>query len=180
MQIKINTPKVRSDEALARIQQMLHWMERIGRLQHGAMVPPGADVSKMNEGDELWQPWTSEERNYFKGVRTIFAHARCSVLGNGAPRVRDRSRYRPGKPDIDGSHFDKETTDWEWDAQEFQEFAQRLKALVLQRFQFYHIATALLNEWEVVLSWRHEAKTASLQSSSQERRHHQEIPVSDT
>ena len=40
--------------------------------------------------------------------------------------------------------------------------------------------TALLNEWEVVLSWRHEAKTASLQSSSQERRHHQEIPVSDT
>ena len=39
---------------------------------------------------------------------------------------------------------------------------------------------ALLNEWEVVLSWRHEAKTASLQSSSQERRHHQEIPVSDT
>ena len=42
------------------------------------------------------------------------------------------------------------------------------------------LRTALLNEWEVVLSWRHEAKTASLQSSSQERRHHQEIPVSDT
>ena len=40
--------------------------------------------------------------------------------------------------------------------------------------------TALLNEWEVVLSWRHEAKTASLQSSSQEKRQHQEIPVSDT
>ena len=39
---------------------------------------------------------------------------------------------------------------------------------------------ALLNEWEVVLSWRHEAKTASLQSSSQEKRQHQEIPVSDT
>ena len=42
------------------------------------------------------------------------------------------------------------------------------------------VCGALLNEWEVVLSWRHEAKTASLQSSSQERRHHQEIPVSDT
>ena len=41
-------------------------------------------------------------------------------------------------------------------------------------------AWALLHEWEVVLSWRHEAKTASLQSSSQERRQHQEIPVSDT
>ena len=40
--------------------------------------------------------------------------------------------------------------------------------------------TALLHEWEVVLSWRHEAKTASLQSSSQEKRQHQEIPVSDT
>ncbi len=40
--------------------------------------------------------------------------------------------------------------------------------------------TALLNEWEVVLSWRHEANTASLQSSSQETHHHQEIPVSDT
>ena len=39
---------------------------------------------------------------------------------------------------------------------------------------------ALLNEWEVVLSWRHEANTASLQSSSQETHHHQEIPVSDT
>ena len=39
---------------------------------------------------------------------------------------------------------------------------------------------ALLHEWEVVLSWRHEAKTASLQSSSQEKRQHQEIPVSDT
>ena len=31
--------------------------------------------------------------------------------------------------------------------------------------------------WEVVLSWRHEANTASLQSSSQETHHHQEIPV---
>ena len=39
---------------------------------------------------------------------------------------------------------------------------------------------ALLNEWEVVLSWRHEANTASLQSSSQETHHHQEIPASDT
>ena len=47
----------------------------------------------------------------------------------------------------------------------------------LEHLQKY---TALLNEWEVVLSWRHEANTASLQSSSQERRHHQEIPVSDT
>lgn len=141
MQIRINTPKVQSDEALAQIQQMLHWMERIGRLRHGVMVPPGADVKKMNEGDELWQPWTSEERSYFRGVRTIFAHARCTVLGNGDLRVRDRSPFRPGKPDIDGLHFDKETTDWEWDAQEFQDFAQRLKALVLERFQFYHIAT---------------------------------------
>ena len=42
------------------------------------------------------------------------------------------------------------------------------------------IITALLNEWEVVLSWRHEAKTASLQSCSQETHHPQEIPVSDT
>ncbi len=46
--------------------------------------------------------------------------------------------------------------------------------------QLYCIYWALLNEWEVVLSWRHEAKTASLQSSSQEKRQHQEIPVSDT
>ena len=45
---------------------------------------------------------------------------------------------------------------------------------------WFLVGTALLNEWEVVLSWRHEAKTASLQSSSQETRHHQEIPVSDT
>ena len=43
-----------------------------------------------------------------------------------------------------------------------------------------YFQAALLNEWEVVLSWRHEAKTASLQSSSQEKRQHQEIPVSDT
>ena len=44
----------------------------------------------------------------------------------------------------------------------------------------YFPRMALLNEWEVVLSWRHEANTASLQSSSQETHHHQEIPVSDT
>ena len=39
---------------------------------------------------------------------------------------------------------------------------------------------ALLNGWEVVLSWRDEANTASLQSSFQETHHHQEIPTSDT
>ena len=33
VQIRINTPKVRSDEALARISEMLHYMERIGRLR---------------------------------------------------------------------------------------------------------------------------------------------------
>ena len=38
VQIKINTPKVQSDEALARIMQMLHYMERIGRLRHGIMT----------------------------------------------------------------------------------------------------------------------------------------------
>ena len=40
--------------------------------------------------------------------------------------------------------------------------------------------TALLNGWEVVLSWRDEANTASLQSAFQETHHHQEIPTSDT
>ena len=46
VQIKINTPKVQSDEALARIMQMLHYMERIGRLRHGIMMPLGAEPAK--------------------------------------------------------------------------------------------------------------------------------------
>ena len=53
------------------------------------------------------------------------------------------------------------------------ERAERLLRFLAQQ-------TALLNEWEVVLSWRHEANTASLQSWSQETHHHQEIPASDT
>ena len=141
MQIKINTPKVRSDEAMGRIMQILQWMERIGRLKHGVAVPMGVDASKMKEGDQLWQPWTSEERNYFKGVRNLFAHGRCSVLGNGDVRVRDKHPLRFGKPEIHGLQFDKTTTDWEWNAQEFQEFAQRLETLVLQRLQSYFIST---------------------------------------
>ena len=61
VQIKINTPKARSDEALAHITQMLHYMERIGRLRHGVMMPPGVDASQMKAGEQLWQPWTPEE-----------------------------------------------------------------------------------------------------------------------
>ena len=95
----------------------------------------------MKAGDQLWQPWTAEEREYIRGVRTIFAHARCAVLGNGALRVRDRYHLRPGKPEIHGFHFDKTTTDWEWNAQEFQEFSQRLETLVLQRFQCWFLPT---------------------------------------
>ena len=116
-------------------------MERIGRLRHGVMMPLGADASQMKAGDELWQPWTSEEREYFKDVRTIFAHARCSVLGNGGLRVRDKYHRAPGKPEIDGFHFDKTTSDWEWNAREFQEFSERLERLVFQRFQCYFLAT---------------------------------------
>ena len=100
MQIRINTPQARSEGAMGRTMQLLPWMERIGKLRHGVAVPFGADVSKMSEDDELWQPWTSEERKYFKGVRNMFAHGRCSVLGNGDVRVKDkRPRYRTGKPD---------------------------------------------------------------------------------
>ena len=95
----------------------------------------------MKAGDKLWQPWTPEEREYFKGVRTIFAHARCSVLGSGALRVRDKYHRAPGKPEIDGFHFDKSTSDWEWSAREFQEFSQRLEKLIFQRFQCYFLAT---------------------------------------
>ena len=141
VQIKINTPKARSDEALAHITQMLHYMERIGRLRHGVMMPPRADTSQMKAGEQLWQPWTPEEREYIKGVRTIFAHARYSVLGNGAVRVRDGYRLRPGKPEIHGFHFDKTATDWEWNAQEFRELSQRLETLVLQRIQCYFLTT---------------------------------------
>ena len=140
-QIKINTPKVQSDEALAHITQLLHYMERIGRLRHGVMMPPGEDASQMKAGVQLWQPWTPEERKYIKGVRTIFAHARYSVLGNGALRVRDRYHLRPGKPEIHGLHFDKTNTDWEWNTQELQEFSKELETLVLQRFQCYLVAT---------------------------------------
>ena len=127
---------------MSSIQQMLHWMERIGKLQHGVAVPFGADVSKMNEDDKLWQPWTSEERKYFKGMRNLFAHARHSVLGNGDVRMKDKHpTRRTGKPDIHGLQFDKETTEWEWTAQEFQEFSQRLETLVLQRIQAYTTTT---------------------------------------
>ena len=141
MEIKLNTPKTRSDEALACITQILHYMERIGNLKHGLMAPP-VEPSKMKEGDQLWHPWTSEERKYFKGVRNMFAHARFTLLGNGAVRVKDKHpQYRTGKPEIHGLSFDKATTDWEWNAQEFQEFAQRLKTLVVNRFQPYFIST---------------------------------------
>ena len=44
----------------------------------------------------------------------------------------------------------------------------------------FAVQKALLNGWEVVLSWRDEANTASLQSAFQETHHHQEIPTSDT
>ncbi len=139
--IKINTAKVRSVEAHQRITEMLPYMERIGRLEHGVMMPLGADASQMEAGATLWQPWTPEEREYFKGVRTIFAHARCLVLGNGDLRVRDKYHRAPGKPEVDGFHFDKTTTGWEWNAQEFQEFSQRLEKLVFQRFQCHSLAT---------------------------------------
>ncbi len=141
VQIKVNTPKVRSVEAHQRITEMLPYMERIGKLEHGVMMPLGADASQMEAGDKLWQPWTPEERGYFKGARTIFAHARCLVLENGGLRVRDKYRRAPGKPEIDGFHFDKTTTDWEWNAQELQEFSQRLEKLVFQRFQCHSLAT---------------------------------------
>ncbi|MXZ89933.1 MAG: hypothetical protein F4W95_00510 [Chloroflexi bacterium] len=137
VQIRINTPKVRSDEALARISEMLPYMERIGRLKHGVMTPPGIDINRMRVGDRLWQPWTYEERVYLKGVRNIFAHSRKRVLENGALRVRDRSPERCGKPDLRGLGFDRAIQDWEWTAQEFQEFSQRLETLVFQRLRGY-------------------------------------------
>ena len=137
VQIRINTPKVRSDEALARISEMLHYMERIGRLKHGVMVPPGVDISQMKAGDRLWQPWTSEERRYIGGVRNIFAHSYRRVLGNGDLRVRDRSPERRGKPDLHGFGFDRATQAWEWTAQEFQEYTRRLETLVFQRLRVY-------------------------------------------
>ena len=52
---------------------------------------------------------------------------------------------------------------------------QNLEVIWLGNFRNSQCSSALLHEWEVVLSWRHEAKTASLQSSSQEKRQHQEI-----
>ena len=137
VQIKINTPKVQSEEALVRIMQMLHYMERIGRLRHGVMLPMGVDASQMQAGDQLWQPWKTEERKYIRGVRNIFAHARCRVLENGGLRVRDRSPQRPGKPEIHGTDFDATTTDWEWSAQETLELSHRLEELVLRRLQCY-------------------------------------------
>ena len=139
--IEINTPKMRSDEALAGIQQLLHYMERIGRLQHCIMHPIGEDPSQRKAGDKLWQPWTLEEREYIKGVRTVFAHARCSVLQNGSLRVKDGYNRRPGKPEIDGLHFDKSISEWEWTAYEFQRLTQRLNKLVLQRFRINCVTT---------------------------------------
>ena len=137
VQIRINTPKMRSDEALARISEMLHYMERIGRLRHGVMVPFGLDVSQMKPSDPLWQPWTAEERQYIKGVRNVFAHSRRRVLENGNLRVRDRSPERRGKPDLLGFGFDGDTQDWEWTAREFQEYSRRLEDLVFQRVRVY-------------------------------------------
>ena len=141
VQIRINTPKVRSDAALARISEMLHYMERIGRLKHGVMVPPGMDTAQMKAGDRLWRPWTDDERRYIRSVRNIFAHARPRVLGNGDLRVKDRSPERPGKPDLHGLGFDKAVQHWEWTAQEFQEYSQRLETLVFQRLRVYFQAT---------------------------------------
>ena len=137
VEIKINTPKVQSGEAHQRIAEMLPYMERIGSLKHGVMLPLGLDASQLKVGDQLWQPWTSEEREFLRGVRTIFAHARCTVLGDGSLRVRDRHSRAPGKPELDGLSFDKSITDWEWKAQAFQYFSQRLDTLVLQRFHCY-------------------------------------------
>ena len=137
VQIKINTPKVQSEEALARITQMLHYMERIGRLRHGVMLPFGADITHMKAGDRLWQPWETDERLYIRGVRNLFGHARYRVLENGALRVRDRSPQRSGNPEIHDTCFDTTATDWEWSAQEFLALAQRLEELVLQRIQCY-------------------------------------------
>ena len=95
----------------------------------------------MKACDKLWQPWTPEEREYFKGVHTVFAHARCSVLGSGALRVRDKYHRAPGKPEIDGFYFEKTISGWEWNAREFPEFSRRLEKLVFQRFQCYFLAT---------------------------------------
>ena len=141
VQIKVNTPKVQSEQALARITQILHYMSRIGRLRHGVMMPFGADPSQMKAGDKLWQPWKAEERQYIRGVRNFFAHARYRVLENGTLRVRDRSPQRTGKPDIRGTDFDSTTTDWEWTAEEFLELSQRLETLILHRLQCYFHAT---------------------------------------
>ncbi len=141
MRINIKTPQAQSEEALARITQIFHYMERIGKLQHGVMLPFGVNVSQIKEGDQLWQPWTEEERQYIRGVRNTFAHARYSVLQNGALRVTDRSPRRSGRPDMHGLHFDQEITNWEWSAQEFQGFSERLETLVLQRFQCCFLVT---------------------------------------
>ena len=141
VQIKINTPKVQSEEALTRIMQMLHYMERIGRLRHGVMLPFGADMTQMKAGDRLWQPWETDERLYIRGVRNIFAHARYRVLENGTLRFRDRSPQRPGKPDVTEIGFDTTTTDWEWSPREFLELSRRLEELVLHRIQCYFQAT---------------------------------------
>ena len=135
VEIRVNTPKMRSVEAHQRITEMLPYMERVGRLKHGVMLPFGMDASQLKAGDQLWQPWNFEERNYLRGVRNIFAHARCAVLEDGSLRVRDNSRLAPGEPELDGFHFDKSTTDWEWTSREFQDFSQRLGELVFQRFQ---------------------------------------------
>ena len=120
---------------------MLHYMERIGRLRHGVMLPFGADIAQIKAGDRIWQPWETGERRYIRGVRNVFAHARCRVLENGALRVRDRSPQRPGKPDIHSIGFDVTTTDWEWSAHEFIELSQWLETLVLHRIQCYFRST---------------------------------------
>ena len=141
VQIKINTPKVRSDEALAKIMQLLHYMERIGKLKHCIMLPMGIDANQRKAVEKLWQPWTSEEREYFRGLRTIFAHADYKILANGSLRVRDTYHRRPGKPEIDGLHFDNTMSKWEWTSEELQRLSERLEKLVLNRFQCYFRVT---------------------------------------
>ena len=137
LNVIMNTPRVRSQVALSRIQEMLPYMERIGKLRHGVMFPVGLEASQIQAGDNLWMPWTADERYYFRGVRTVFAHARLAVLENGGLRVHDKSRWAPGKPEIDGLGFDKSTTSWEWSSQDFETFFLSLERLLLRRFRVY-------------------------------------------
>ena len=137
----VSFTKLQSDEALARITELLPFMERIGRLPHGVMLPIG--TKEVKEGTQVWKPWTDDERRYMKGVRNIFAHARCRVLPDGGLRVKDQSQKHVGKPEIDGLSFDSGISAWEWTVQEFQQFSQRLMELTHNRFRVSFQATVV-------------------------------------